>query len=70
MPKDPSRLTLIIGGIGLAQLVCFAGLYFISATQPAGQGGTLGSLVNAFWPLALVGAGFVVYAGFRLQRRK
>ena len=70
MPKHPSRLTLIIGGLGLAQLACFAGLYVISATQPAGQGGTLASLVNAFMPLALVGAGFVAYAGFRLQRRR
>lgn len=70
MPKHPSRLTLIIGGLGLAQLACFAGLYVISATRPIEEGGTLASLVNAFWPLALVGAGFVVYAAFRLQRRK
>lgn len=70
MPNPPSRLTLIIGGIGLLQLACFAGLYFISATQPTGQGGTLASLVNAFLPLALVGAGFVAYAGFWLWRRK
>ncbi len=70
MPKHPSRLTLIIGGIGLLQLACFASLYFISATQPIEQGGTLASLVTAFVPLALVGAVCVVYAWFRHQRRK
>jgi hypothetical protein len=70
MSPPPSRLTLIIGGIGLAQLFCFAILYVVSATQPAGQGGTLATLVTFFLPLTLVGAGFVAYAGFRLRRRK
>lgn len=70
MPKHPSRLTLALGGIGLLQLACFAGLYVISATQPIEQGGTLATLVNAFLPLTLVGVGFVAYAWFRLQRRK
>lgn len=70
MPKRPTRLASIIGGIGLVQLLCFAGLYVISATQPAGQGGSLGSLVTAFLPLALVGAVFVMYAWLRLRRRK
>lgn len=70
MPKRSSQLTLVVGAIGLAQLACFGGLYFISATQPAGQGGTLASLVNAFWPLALVGVAFVGYAWLRFRRRK
>ena len=69
--SDPSkRLSLILGVIGLAQLACFAGLYFNSMTQPAEQGGTLTTLITAFLPLALVGLGFVGYAWFRLQRRK
>jgi hypothetical protein len=70
MLKRPTRLTLIIGGVGLLQLLCFAGLYVISGAQPAGQGGSLASLVTAFLPLTLVGVGFVVYAWFRLRRRR
>ena len=70
MSQSSKRLPLILGGIGLAQLVCFAALYFMSVTQPAGQGGTLATLITAFLPLALVGVGFVGYAWFSLRRRK